>query len=100
MQRFWLRHWGHGCPKRTSLWSLSPAIKVFDQGSLKGLQRKASYKSAVVYTDRRGKKCYKGSEKLKSTGTLGCSLAHFPYSDIHEGMGMHRRSLAVQYIYI
>ena len=76
MQRFWLRHWGHGCPKRTCLWSLSPAIRVFDQGSLKGLQRQAAYKSAVVYTDAKGKRRYKGSARLKSTGTPGCSLAH------------------------
>ena len=67
-QRFWMRHWGHPCPKRTILWSNSPSIRVFDQGKLSAQLRRGLIKTRIEYKDRKKVLRYRGSKQLKQTG--------------------------------
>ena len=55
-QKFWMKVWGHPNPKHSLMWATCPLIRCLALGPLVKSQRKSSYKSAVVYTDRRGQK--------------------------------------------
>ena len=79
-QRFWMRHWGHACPKRTIVWSNSPCIRMFDQGVLAGALRRGLVKTRIGYVDKNNVKRYRGSKQLKQTG---CPVRVFRFAPVH-----------------
>ena len=67
---FWMKHFNTKTPKRTSLWSWSWGVSVFDLGKLKKNQMKSVIKTAVAYWDSKGRRRWKGTKALKATQIL------------------------------
>lgn len=64
---FWMKHFGGVTPKRTCLWSWSWGVSIFNKGKLRRAQLKSAVKTAVAYTDGKGKRRWKGTTALKGT---------------------------------
>ena len=76
--QFWMKHFGHGTPKRSCLWSITWPIVVFNKGKLCRKKKNVKeYESTVRYIDGKGRVRFKGSSQLKKTQTLTCALV-FP----------------------
>lgn len=82
--QFWMKHFGHGTPKRSCLWSITWPIVVFNKGKLCRKKNVKEYESTVRYIDGKGRVRFKGSSQLKKTQTLTCALVfpgfNSPYS--------------------
>ena len=67
-QSFWMRHWGSPSPKRTSIWSNSWQIRLFNKGRLQRAEmKKCNYPTSNKYKDRKGRARWSGNANLKST---------------------------------
>ena len=69
---FWMRKYKSISFKRTTLWSNSASVGLFDLGKLTPTERRNTEPTTMKWTDKHGKKRYKGNSKLKSTQTLAC----------------------------
>ena len=70
-QNFWMLHFASPTPKRTSLYSNSSYVDLFDLGSITREQIKAcKVRSTDSYIDAKGKKRFKGNKHLKNTQYL------------------------------
>ena len=67
---FWLKRWGHSCPKRTVIWSTSPTIQAFFSGRMRKMALTSTVRTSIKYKNRDGRSCWKGSPELKSTQLL------------------------------
>ena len=72
---FWMFKYSSETPKRTLLWSPSPAIANFWRGKLSRKEyeektKKSNIKSVNSYVDKTGTKKYHGTKQLTNTGIL------------------------------
>ena len=75
---FWMAHYDHKTPKRTSLWANTSLISKFWMGQLdkddRAKQKKRQHKSGIMpvkkYIDKHGKPRYQGTKDLTRTGKL------------------------------
>ncbi|CAL1167200.1 unnamed protein product [Cladocopium goreaui] len=71
--RWWMGHYMGCTPKRHICWANCRKIGGLDRGALTKPQRKEiakiGVKSATVKVNRKGRKAYSGTSKLRSTGT-------------------------------
>ena len=83
VQSFWMRGWGHEYPKRTKVWSNSPAVRVFATDKL-AKQTVKNPPTCKRYESKSGKKGYTATKQLKKTEQLGLitwlkfQLRHYP----------------------
>ena len=64
---WWMSRYGAPSPKRQYAWANSPAILRLDVG---WKRMKPTLKTCEQYLNKKGKKCWKGTAKLKSTEIL------------------------------
>ena len=69
----------HGSPtaKRTSVWSNTDDISMFDLGPMTREELMSEIKTAEKYINKDGKTAYKGTKALKATQLLGSSGVRF-----------------------
>ena len=69
-----MRHYASRTPKRHWAYSNSNQVSKLDRGRLTGWKRKSMEEggapTAIVYKNKAGKTCYKGTAALKKTETL------------------------------
>ena len=69
--QWWMGHYCARTPKRHYGYANSPWISSLDKGVLSGWKKgDRKVKTAVSYTNKDGKKCYKGTPALRSTEYL------------------------------
>ena len=72
MQAFWMAAWGHSNPKRTCLWSNSPAVCVFTTHKVALTKCKGAPTVERYISAKSGKSGYTGTKALKKTEYLEC----------------------------
>ncbi|CAL1154889.1 unnamed protein product [Cladocopium goreaui] len=73
--RWWMMMYGSQSPKRHWAYSNSRSIGKLDIGSKKGFKSKIT--TVEKYTNRAGKVCYKGTDKLRGTEKFGQISPYF-----------------------
>ncbi len=79
-QYFWMKKFGHLCPKRTLVLSNSPAIRLLDRGPLARHEMNGPVTVAQYVSTKTGKVGYAGTSALKKTEILGYIMIHLFYS--------------------
>ena len=74
---FWMKHYNHGTPKRSCLWSTAWPIFFFNKGKLCRRKAQKSYDTTVRYIDSKGRARFKGSKDLKRTQILCSNFSAF-----------------------
>ena len=75
---WWMRHYSSRTPKRHWAYANSTHVVKLDRGTLTGWKRKSIEEggapTAIVYKNKAGKTCYKGTAALKKTEILSLHL--------------------------
>ena len=102
---FWMKHYGHGTFKRTSILTNDPRMEALDRGRLNRSMTKCHYKTTDQYVDAKtGQKKFKGRKELKVSQSLASkyyvsapSPHHLFYLSPRQGLtqsDLHELSLA------
>ena len=67
---FWMRHFGHACPKRTSILTNVRCLSKLDRGKLTRGKTPKKLQTSRVYYDKQNRKRYQGGKDLKATQNL------------------------------
>ena len=73
-QYFWMKKFGHMCPKRTLVLSNSPVIRLLDKGPLARHEMDGPVTVEQYISPKTGKVGYAGTSALKKTEILGKKL--------------------------